>query len=64
MVIRYINPNPEPYVGEVSVVRNDGSGDAHPQSHNVSLSNSVRVRFSDQIYNLFDFVSIRIFLEN
>ena len=38
MVIRYTNPNPEPVIGEVSVVRSVGEGDANPQTHQVSFS--------------------------
>ena len=37
MVIRYTNPNPEPVIGEVSVVRSVGEGDANPQTHQVSF---------------------------
>ena len=47
MVIRYTNPNPEPYVGEVSVVRSDGQGDAHPQAHQVMKKCS---KMTSQIY--------------
>jgi len=35
VILRYNNPNPDTYIGEVSVDRIDGQGDA--QSHQVSF---------------------------
>ncbi len=43
MVLRYTNPNAEPYIGEVSVVRSDGQGDAHPQAHQVMFLNDITI---------------------